>query len=135
MRDLVTAALSGEYFCVAIEEIELSRHWTKNKLNRLRDASQHFGMDKLFVDVPQARQRSLLQAMIFRRILFPGAKLAIAEAAPQHLFGRCLRALPTSGTSFDEDDLSQAIGCARWWFRSESKAASQLNPSSRPGTL
>jgi len=36
----------------------------------LRDAWEHFGFEEAFADVPQARQRRLLQAMIFGRILF-----------------------------------------------------------------
>jgi hypothetical protein len=47
----------------------------------LREAWQRFGLEKLFADVPQPRQRGLLQAMIFARILFPCAKLALAEEA------------------------------------------------------
>ena len=65
--------------------------------------------------VPQARQRSLLQAMIFGRILFPGAKLALAEAARGTLLAAACGLCQQSET-FDEDDLYEAMDAldGRW---------------------
>ena len=94
VRELVAAALSGQT-CVALEQIELSQALDYGGLAVLRDAWQRFGLEKLFADVPQLRQRRLLQAMSFGRILFPCAKLALAEQSQWHSFGRGLRALPT----------------------------------------
>src|ERR1700728_1685664 len=68
VRDLVAAALSGQT-CVVLEQIELSQALDYGGLAVLRDAWQRFGLEKLFAGVPQARQRRLLQAMIFGRIL------------------------------------------------------------------
>ena len=82
VRELVAAALSGQT-CVVLEQIELSRALDYGGLAVLRDAWQRFGLEKLFAEVPQVRQRRLLQAMIFGRILFPGAKLALGERAAQ----------------------------------------------------
>jgi hypothetical protein len=70
VRDLVAAALSGQT-CVALEEIELSHALDYGGLAVLRDAWLRFGLEKLFAGLPQVRQRRLLQAMIFGRILFP----------------------------------------------------------------
>src|SRR4030088_3522515 len=80
VRDLVAAALSGKS-CVALEQIELSHALDYGGLAVLRDAWQRFGLEKLLAEVPQVRQRRLLQAMIFGRILFPCAKLALVEEA------------------------------------------------------
>jgi transposase len=114
VRDLVTAALSGKP-CVAIEEIQLSSALDYGGLAVLRDGWRRFSMDKLFVDVPEARQRSLLQAMIFGRILFPGAKLALAEGARGTLLAAACGLCQQSET-FDEEDLYEAMDAldGRW---------------------
>src|ERR1700688_3920022 len=80
VRELIAAALSGQT-CVVLEQIELSQALDYGGLAVLRDAWQRFGLEKLFVELPQVRQRRLLQAMIFGRILFPCAKLALADEA------------------------------------------------------
>ena len=80
VRELVAAALSGQT-CVVLEQIELSQALDYGGLAVLRDAWQRFGLEKLFAEVPQVRQRRLLQAVIFGRILFPCAKLALVEQA------------------------------------------------------
>src|SRR5262249_17464646 len=70
LRDLIAEALSGKT-CVALEEIELSSALNYGGLAVLRDSWQRFGLQRLFAEVPQPRERGLLQAMIFGRILFP----------------------------------------------------------------
>ena len=107
VRDLVAAALSGKT-CVALEHIELSSAFDYGGLAVLRDAWGRFGMEKLFADVPQARQRRLLQAIIFGRILFPCAKLALAEEARGTLLAAACGLCQQSET-FDEDDLYEAM--------------------------
>src|SRR4030081_1708398 len=107
VRDLVAAALSGKS-CVALEQIELSSALDYGGLAVLRDAWQRFAMEKLFADVPQARQRRLLQAMIFGRILFPCAKLALVEEARGTLLAAACGLCQQSET-FDEDDLYEAM--------------------------
>src|SRR6476469_8738301 len=86
VRDLVAAALSGQSY-VVLEQIELSHALDYGGLAVLRDAWQRFGLEKLLAEVPQVRQRRLLQAMIFGRILFPCAKLALSNK-PAALFWR-----------------------------------------------
>ena len=107
VRDLVAAALSGQTY-VVLERIELSHALDYGGLAVLRDAWQRLQLEKLFADVPQVRQRRLLQAMIFGRILFPCAKLALVEQASGTLFGRSCGLCQQSET-FDEDDLYEAM--------------------------
>lgn len=114
VRDLIGAALSGRT-CVALEQIELSSALNYGGLAVLRETWQRFGLEKLFADVPQPRQRGLLQAMIFGRILFPCAKLALAEEARGTLLAAACGLCQQSET-FDEDDLYEAMDTlnGRW---------------------
>ena len=114
VRDLVAAALSGQT-CVVLEQIELSQALDYGGLAVLRDAWQRFGLEKLFAEVPQFRQRQLLQAMIFGRILFPCAKLALAVQASGTLLAAACGLCQRSET-FDKDDLYEAMDAlnGRW---------------------
>jgi hypothetical protein len=114
VRELVAAALSGQR-CVVLEQIELAHALDYGGLAVLRDAWQRFGLEKLFAEVPQVRQRRLLQAMIFGRILFPCAKLALVEQAGGTLLAAACGLCQPSET-FDEDDLYQAMDAlnGRW---------------------
>jgi transposase len=64
-------------------------------------------LDELLGSVGTPRQRSLLQALVFSRLLFPCAKLALKESAAGSLLAAAcgLRA----DESFDEDDLYEAM--------------------------
>lgn len=64
-----------------LEELELSSALSYGGLAVLRDGWERFGLQRLFADIAEPRQRGLLQAMIFGRILFPCAKLALADQA------------------------------------------------------
>jgi transposase len=114
VRNLIAAALSGKT-CVALEEIELSSALNYGGLAVVRDAWQRFGLERLFADVPEPRQRSLLEAMIFGRILFPCAKLALVEQARGTLLAAACGLCQQSET-FDEDDLYEAMDTlnGRW---------------------
>jgi transposase len=114
VRDLIATALSGKT-CVALEEIELSSALNYGGLAVLRDSWQRFGLEKLFAEVPQARERGLLQAMIFARIVFPCSKLALAEEARGTLLAAACGLCQQSET-FNEDDLYQAMDAlnGRW---------------------
>ena len=107
VRDLVAAALSGQT-CVALERIELSHALDYGGLAVLREAWQRFGLEKLFAEVPLVRQRRLLQAMIFGRIIFPCAKLALVEQASGTLLASACGLCQQSET-LDEDDLYEAM--------------------------
>ncbi len=127
VRDLVAAALSGKT-CVALEQIELSSALDYGGLAVLRDAWQRFGLEKLFAEVPQVHQRRLLQAMIFGRILFPCAKLALADEARGTLLAAACGLCQQSET-FDEDDLYQAMdGLNGRWVPIEKKLYSEAFP-------
>jgi len=114
VRELITLALSGKSL-VALEELELSDALDYGGLAVLRDGWQRFGLERLFADIAQGRQRGLLQAMIFGRILFPSAKLALAE----HARGTLLAAacgLEQQSETFDPDDLYETMDVlnGRW---------------------
>src|ERR1700758_1490979 len=127
VRDLVAAALSGQT-CVVLEQIELSQALDYGGLAVLRDAWQRFGLEKLFAQVPQARQRRLLQAMIFGRILFPCAKLALVEQASGTLLAAACGLCQQSET-FDEDDLYEAMdGLNGRWVPIEKKLYAEAFP-------
>jgi hypothetical protein len=127
VRDLVAAALSGQSY-VVLEQIELSHALDYGGLAVLRDAWQRFGLEKLLAEVPQVRQRRLLQAMIFGRILFPCAKLALVEQASGTLLAAACGLCQQSET-FDEDDLYQAMDglIGRWISRSRRSSTPRLS--------
>jgi len=127
VRDLVAAALSGQSY-VVLEQIELSHALDYGGLAVLRDAWQRFGLEKLLAEVPQVRQRRLLQAMIFGRILFPCAKLALVEQASGTLLAAACGLCQQSET-FDEDDLYQAMdGLIGRWIPIEKKLYAEAFP-------
>jgi transposase len=127
VRDLVAAALSGQS-CVVLEQIELSQALDYGGLAVLREAWQRFGLEKLFADVSQVRQRRLLQAMIFSRILFPCAKLALAEQASGTLLAAACGLCQQSET-FDEDDLYEAMdGLNGHWVPIEKQLYTEALP-------
>src|SRR5262249_12679521 len=114
LRDLIAQALSGKT-CVALEEIQLTSALNYGGLAVLRDGWQRFGLERPFATVPQPRERGLLQAMIFGRILFPCSKLALAEEARGTLLAAACGLCQQSET-FNEDDLYQAMDAliGRW---------------------
>jgi transposase len=127
VRDLVAAALSGQT-CVVLEQIELSHALDYGGLAVLREAWQRFGLEKLFAEVPQVRQRQLLQAIIFGRILFPCAKLAMVEQASGTLLAAACGLCQQSET-FDEDDLYEAMdGLNGRWVPIEKKLYAEAFP-------
>jgi DDE family transposase len=114
VRELIAAALSGKT-CVPLEAIELSSALSYGGLAVLREAWERFGLERLFADLEEPRQRGLLQAMIFARVLFPCAKLALADQARGSLLAAAC-GLEQKSESFDEDDLYQSMDAlnGRW---------------------
>ena len=106
VRQLVADALAGRQL-VAGEQIALQQALDYGGLAVLVEAWQHLGLDRLFAAIGSPRQRSLLQAMIFARLLFPCAKLALRERAGGTLLARAC-GLP-EGERFDEDELYAAM--------------------------
>jgi transposase len=114
VRELIAAALSGKT-CVSLEELELSSALSYGGLAVLREGWERFGLQRLFADMAEPRQRGLLEAMIFGRILFPCAKLALADQARGSLLAAAC-GLSQKEETFDEDDLYDAMDAlnGRW---------------------
>jgi transposase len=113
-RDLIAQSLRGQIFIPA-DQVELAEALNFGGVAVLRQAWEHFALERLFREVDTPRARGLLQAMIFGRILFPSSKLALAD----HARGTVLAAacgLDPAGEDFDEDDLYAAMDqlTGRW---------------------
>jgi hypothetical protein len=113
-RELIAQSLRGQSF-VAPETLALTEAWSFGGLAVLRQAWDHFGLGRLFSWVSCARTAGLLQAIIFGRVLFPSAKLALVD----HTRGTLLAAacgLDQASEDFDEDDLYAAMDelTGRW---------------------
>lgn len=106
VRDLVTQALRGEPM-VPVQRLELADALSFGGLAVLRDAWSRFGLDDLLQDIPSARERGLIQAMTFARLLFPCAKLALAQQAQGTLLAQACGL--AADEDFDEDDLYAAM--------------------------
>ena len=79
-RDLIVASLKGQDFLPA-DQVRLHEALDYGGLAVLNDAWSRFGLPELFADIGSLRQRGLLQAVIYSRLLFPCAKLALAQQA------------------------------------------------------
>ena len=113
-RQLIAQSLRGQSF-VAPEALALPDAWSFGGLAVLRQAWEDFGLARLFSWVSSTRTAGLLQAMVFGRILFPSAKLALVD----HARGTLLAAacgLDQTREDFDEDDLYAAMDelTGRW---------------------
>jgi hypothetical protein len=105
-RDLIAASLKGQDF-LAPEQCQLDQAVDYGGLAVLNDAWSRFRLDELFDGLGTTRQRGLLKAVIFSRLLFPCAKLSLAQKA----LGTWLA--PACGfdsdESFDEDEVYYAM--------------------------
>lgn len=106
LRDLVARALEGQSL-VAVDQLQLENALSYGGLAVLADAWKRFGMEEVLSDIPEARDRGLIQAMIFARLLFPCAKLALAQQAQGTLLARACGL--KEDESFAEDDLYEAM--------------------------
>jgi transposase len=105
-RELIAASLKGER-AVPAEQIQLESALDYGGLAVLNDAWSRFRLDELLAEVGTARQRGLLQAIIYSRLLFPCAKLSLAQQAQGTWLAPACRLAATE--SFDEDDLYAAM--------------------------
>lgn len=106
LRELITRALRGEP-CVAVGQLTLSSALDYGGLAVLAEAWQRLGLEEALAAIPSVYPRRLIQALVFSRLLFPCAKLALAERAQG-------TALPqacglAAEEAFDEDDLYEAM--------------------------
>lgn len=106
VRQLITEALAGQRF-LCVDSLQLQQALDYGGLAVLTEAWQQLGLDRLFAQIGSARQRSLLQALIFSRLLFPCAKLALRERAAGTLLAQAC-GLPAD-ESFKEDELYAAM--------------------------
>jgi hypothetical protein len=107
VRELITAALAGKP-CAALESLELQSALNYGGLAVLRDAWQRFSLDRVLEALPDARQRALLQAMIFGRVLCPSSKRALAEQAEGTVLAAAC-GLDPAAEPFDEEELYEAM--------------------------
>lgn len=106
VRELIAGALRGQTM-VPVEQLSLNHALSYGGLAVLRDAWSRFGLESVLEGIPGQRERQLIQAMIFGRLLFPCAKLALAQQAESTLLAQAC-GLPATET-FDEDDLYAAM--------------------------
>jgi len=105
-RDLVAASLKGQDFLPA-DQVQLNEALDYGGLAVLNDAWSRFHLDEIFANIGSARQRGLLQAIIYSRLLFPCAKLSLSHQAQGTWLAQACGLAPTE--SFNEDDLYSAM--------------------------
>ena len=106
VRELIAASLRGEPL-VPIDDLKLANAQDYGGLAVLVDAWRRFGLDRFLSSLGTPRQQGLLKAMILGRILFPSAKLALAEQAEGTALAQAC-GLPAA-EAFDEDELYEAM--------------------------
>jgi transposase len=106
LRDLIAASLRGQS-CLPSQSVRLDTALDYGGLAILNDAWSRLGLDELLAGIGSPRQRGLLQAMIYGRLLFPCAKLSLAQQAQGTWLAQAC-GLPAT-EAFDEDDLYQAM--------------------------
>ena len=106
-RQLIAQSLAGQSF-IPSQSLELTEAWSFGGLAVLRQAWDELGLERLFATVSSLRHVGLLKAMVFGRILFPSAKLALVDQARGTLLAAAC-GLDQSREDFDEDDLYAAM--------------------------
>ena len=132
-RDLIAASLKGQSF-VATQAVQLYAALDYGGLAVLNHTWERFEMDSLLAVMGSPRQRSLLKAMIYARLLFPCAKLSLkVQAQGTWLPAACgLQA----NESFDEDDLYEAMDHMNGhWVKLEKDLYGQAFPNGLRLTL
>ena len=112
IRNIITHSLKGGSF-IDPNTAKLLDASDFGGIAVLRDAWKRFGLESLFTSIPSVHS-ARLQAMIFSRLLFPCAKLALADQARGTVLAAAC-GLPPDET-FDEDDLYTAMDqlTGRW---------------------
>ena len=105
-RDLIAASLKGQDL-VAAEQCHLNQALDYGGLAVLNDAWQRYGLGELLADIGSARQRGLLKAVLFSRLLFPCPKLSLAHKAQGTWLAQACGL--DAEESFDEDDIYYAM--------------------------
>jgi len=105
-RDLIAASLKGQEV-LPTEPFQLETALDYGGLAVLKDAWSRFRLDELLAGIGSARQRGLLQAILFSRLLFPCAKLSLAQQAQGTWLPQACGL--AADESFAEDDLYAAM--------------------------
>ena len=105
-RDLIVASLRGQNFLPA-DQVQLHETLDYGGLAVLNDAWSRFHLDELFANLGSPRQRGLLQAILYSRLLFPCPKLSLAHQAHGTWLAQACGLDPKE--SFNEDDLYTAM--------------------------
>ena len=105
-RDLIIGSLKGEDFLPS-GQVQLHAALDYGGLGVLNDAWSRFGLGELFNGIGSTRQRGLLQAVIYSRLLFPCAKLSLAQKAEGTWLAQACGLQPDE--TFDEDDIYIAM--------------------------
>lgn len=105
-RDLIAASLKGQSL-VPTQAVQLSEALDYGGLAVLNHTWERFAMDRLLAVMGSPRQRRLLQAMIYARLLFPCAKLSLKLQAQGTWLPAACGLAPNE--VFDEDDLYEAM--------------------------
>lgn len=132
-RDLIAASLKGRSF-VETQAVQLHQALDYGGLAVLNHTWKRFEMDRLLAAMGSVRQRKLLQAMIYARLLFPCAKLSLkVQAQGTWLAAACgLEA----NEAFDEDDLYEAMDQMNGhWVKLEKDLYGQAFPNGLRLTL
>jgi transposase len=126
-RQLIAQSLQGRSF-VEVDRLSLPSALSYGGLAVLRDAWDRFGLDRLLTEVSSPRAAGLLRAVIFARVLFPSAKLALVDEARGTLLAAAC-GLDQAAEDFDEDDLYAAMDELNGrWVPIERKLFSQAFP-------
>jgi hypothetical protein len=105
-RELIAASLKGQVFLPA-GQVQLEAALDYGGLAVLNDGWSRFRLGELFADIRSARQRGLLQATIYSRLLFPCAKLSLAQKAQGTWLAQACGL--EAKESFNEDDIYTAM--------------------------
>jgi transposase len=105
-RDLIAASLKGQDFLPA-DQVQLHDALDYGGLAVLNDAWSRFRLADLFSDLGSPRQRGLLQAVLYSRLLFPCAKLSLAQKAQGTWLAQACGL--EANESFNEDDIYTAM--------------------------
>jgi hypothetical protein len=126
-REIIAASLKGRSV-VEAQTLQLHEALDYGGLAVLNHAWERFEMDRLLAAIGSARQRRLLQAMIYARLLFPCAKLSLkVQAQGTWLAGACGLA---PDEAFDEDDLYAAMDQMNGhWVKLEKELYGQAFPA------
>lgn len=132
-RELIAASLKGQSF-VPAQSVHLHQALDYGGLAVLNHTWQRFEMDRLLAAMGSPRQRKLLKAMIYARLLFPCAKLSLKLQAQGTWLPAACQLAPTE--AFDEDDWYEAMDQMNGhWVKLEKDLYGQAFPNGLQLTL